>query len=229
MKFLDVCGPPGSGKSTICDPIYSPHAIEYEGVSTFDAHWHPFLDVVNKLLHAVKDHQHPITGRKTIDDVWRMVWRSLRKIAVVESLIEIEGDVYVQTALAQRGLGFGWRLHDLGKVELIADFFRTMPVSLGVVLADAPDEVIIARNRERLNHQETAHENRDFMVPRMRPAIEIMKEVFSERGINFCSIDTTQPVEDSQRSVGDCIAEFSGDKKTVRPRGQIQSVSLSSL
>ena len=99
---------------------------------------------------------------------------------------------YIQTALAQRGFGFGWRLNDLGiDLNELRHYFRLMPVSIGVAVVRCPEEIVIERNHARELVQETAHENRDFMVPLMAPAIEIAIEVLRDRGVPIIEIDTS--------------------------------------
>jgi hypothetical protein len=229
MRWIDVCGPPGSGKSALCDPIYGPHAIDFAGVSVFPVEWDRYLQVCNALMNVIRDHEHPLTRRKTLPDVQRMLYRSLRKIAVVEQLLDPNGEVYVQTALAQRGLGFGWRLYDLKKVKLVAEYFKVMPVSLGVVFTKCPMEVIEERNLSRLDNPETAHENRSFMVRRMLPAIEIAQEVLRGRGVNVAEIRTDQPLETARRQLLELLPARPSDGAPAGYHGQVSDVPLSAL
>jgi hypothetical protein len=92
--------------------------------------------------------------------------------------------VYIQTGLAQRGLGLGWRLKDQ---ERIAEYFELMPVSLGVVLLSADVETIQRRNVER-------GKDRSFMVPLMERPREIAAEVLRTRGVPLMELDTRNPV-----------------------------------
>jgi hypothetical protein len=229
MRWLDVAGPPGSGKSALCDPLWGPHAIDFEGVTMFPAHWERYLKVCYELMNVIKDHKHPLTGKPTLPDVQRMLYRSLRKIAVVEAMIGGENDVYVQTALAQRGLGFGWRLYDMKKVGLVAEYFKAMPVSVGVVFTKCPVEEIELRNALRLADPSTAHENRTFMVRRMLPAIEIAQEVLRGRGVNVTEIRTDQPLDVARKQLVELCAPPPPDGAAARHRGQVQNVPLSRL
>lgn len=182
MKWLDVCGPPGSGKSTLCDPIWGPHDLPIEDKLP-PAKWHDFLNEITRLFHLIG--QHP-----TLPAAIRMNNRSVRKIATVA---RVESPtVYIQTALVQRGLGFGWRLNHMGiDLNELRHFFRLMPVSIGVVFTQCPEEEVVRRNHLRETVKATAHENRDFMVPLMLPAIDIAKEVLLDRGVPIAEIDTS--------------------------------------
>ena len=51
MQWVDVCGFPGSGKSTICDPIWGPHDIDIEDLLPPEE-WHDFLNI-NKIVKTI--------------------------------------------------------------------------------------------------------------------------------------------------------------------------------
>lgn len=182
MQWLDVAGAPGVGKSTICDPLWGPHDI-----APIDIHppveWHDFNNEVARLLGLVRDHPSFVAAV-------RMNRRSMRKMAAVAAM---EGSKpYIQTGFVQRGLGFGWRLVDMEKpVEELWHFFRLMPASLGVVFLEADESTLVERNKARETVKETSHENRAFMAPLMKPAIEFAKDVLSERGVPVKRIETT--------------------------------------
>jgi hypothetical protein len=155
------------------------------------AYWRPFVDELTVLMGLIHDHP-------SLSAVIRMNQRSARKMATVERMTAPEGKpTFVQTGLCQRVLGFGWRLHHLGRdVNLIRRALWLMPVSVGVVFLKADLETILARNRAREDVPETSHENRSFQVPHMLPAIEIAREVLHERGVPAIDIDVqNQPIE----------------------------------
>lgn len=185
MRWVDVAGPPGVGKSTLCDPIWGPHDIPIADIPP-PPEWHDFCNEVTRLLGMVRQHQSFVAAV-------RMNRRSLRKMATVNSM---EGGPYIQTGFVQRGLGFGWRLVDMGKpVEELWHFFRLMPASLGVVFLETNPEALVERNKARETVKETAHENRAFMGPLMQPAISFAQEVLDARGVPFLRIDTSGDTE----------------------------------
>lgn len=212
MHWADVCGSPGVGKSTICDALWPSDAI-----APIDIHppleWHDFNNEVTRLLGLVRDHPSFVAAV-------RMNRRSMRKMAVVA---EMEGGPYIQTGFCQRGLGFGWRLVDMGKpVEELYHFFRLMPASLGVVFLEADEAILTERNKARETVKETAHENRAFMAPLMKPAIEFAKEVLSERGVPVKRIETTGDINKARAE----LVAFANERvealshahvKTLRP------------
>lgn len=183
MKWLDVCGPPGSGKSTLCDPIWGPHALPIDNKLP-PARWHCFLNEITRLFHLIQPHP-------TFPAALRMVNRSIRKISTVARIASHQ-QVYIQTGLIQRGLGFGWRLNDLGiDLRELEHFFRLMPVSIGAAFTSCPADIVKQRNHDRKLVAATAHEDRAHMVPLMLPAIDIAKEALLERGVPIIEIDTS--------------------------------------
>jgi hypothetical protein len=135
--------------------------------------------------------------------------------------------VFIQTGLMQRILGFGWRLHDLGRdVNLIRRAVHLMPVSVGVVFLEADLETLKARNAARRLNPATAHEDRSFQVPHMLPAIEIAKEALSDRGIPWVSIDVQhQSIEAARAQLLEFAHAGLGDAAPLRHRGEMAPVS----
>lgn len=173
MQSVDIFGPPGVGKSTLVDDLWPPRCIEYDG-GGYPVHWKDFLNCVERLKEAVRDH--PSYGACT-----SMINRSFRKMATVERIDS--GKIYIQTGLAQRGLGLGWRLKDQ---ERIAEYFELMPVSLGVVMLWADVATLQRRNVDR-------GKDRSHMVPLMVRPMRIAKEVLEARGVRFMALDTFTP------------------------------------
>ena len=181
MKWVDVAGAPGSGKSTLCDPLWGPHELSIENRLP-PMEWHDFLNEVTRLFILIQKHP-------SFEAAIRMNNRSIRKIATV-ARSELN-TTYIQTGLVQRGLGFGWRMNQLGiPLRELEHYFRLMPVSVGVVITKCPEEEVVKRNHAREKIKETAHENRDFMVPLMLPAIDVAKKVLLDRGVFVLELST---------------------------------------
>lgn len=185
MKWVDVTGPPGVGKSTLCDADWPPDAIERD-MHAPPLEWAEFLQCAFDLLDSVRPHA-------SFRACESMLFRSFRKMAAVHR--QRDDRVYVQTGFAQRGLGLGWRLEALGKdVEQVADYYRLMPVSLGVVLLTADVETIQRRNVER-------GKDRAFMVPFMERTMEIAARTLRERGVRMIDLDMTRPPEENRMAL----------------------------
>lgn len=121
-----------------------------------------------------------------------MTTRSFRKMATV-SRIDSD-DIYIQTGFAQRGLGIGWRLDDPSD---IAEYFKLMPVSLGVAFLTGEVEEIQRRNVAR-------GKDRSHMVPLMVEPQRIAIEALRKRGVSVAEISTMKSLEQSK----DDLAEF---------------------
>ena len=93
--------------------------------------------------------------------------------------------VYIQTGLAQRGLGLGWRLKDQSR---IAEYYELMPVSGGAIMLTADVATIQKRNVDR-------GKNRSHMVPLMMRPMRIAAKVLEARGVPFVELDTLNSVE----------------------------------
>ena len=201
MRWVDVAGPPGCGKSTICYAVWGDKSVGWDNKPP-PAYWKPFLDELSALMPLVADHVDP-QGRPTIQAVQRMCDRSIKKMATVERM-EPPADkfpVFVQTGLVQRILGFGWRLHDMGRdINLIRPALWRMPVSVGVAFLEASAETILARNRAREKVAATAHENRSHQVPHMLACMPMVKEVLLERGVPVVVIDVERQSIDEARA-----------------------------
>lgn len=181
MRWVDVIGPPGVGKSELCDAAWPPRGIPDDGQAPPLA-WSTFIAVADQLLARVANHPSASACRS----MWH---RSLRKMATVA---RFPGDAtYIQTGLAQRGLGFGWRLDNPNDV---AAYYLEMPVSKGVVFLTAPVDVIQARNVAR-------GKDRSFMVPHMVRPLEVAREVLARRRVRVLDIDTTKPIDDCRRAL----------------------------
>ena len=214
MLWVDVAGPPGVGKSTLCDPIWGPHQLPIKDLPP-PPHWHDFVNEVTRLMMLVREHPSFVAAV-------RMNRRSMRKMATVGAVFENSDATgpagpYIQTGFVQRGLGFGWRLTDMGKdISELVHFFRLMPASIGVAFLKAPADTVAQRNKERERVAKTAHENRAFMVPLMQPALELANEVLNGRGVPTIHIDTSRPVDDCRKD----LLEFAArNPRNLAPHG----------
>jgi hypothetical protein len=211
MRWVDVCGPPGCGKSTLCyrysdgSELWGDKSVVWDGKQP-PSYWKPFLDELSALTPLVKDHLDP-HGQPTIEAVQRMCNRSIGKMSAVERMEPPEGrfPVFVQTGLVQRILGFGWRLHEMGRdINLIRPALWRMPVSVGVAVLEAPLETILARNRKREQDwregKASHNENRSHQVPHMLACMPMVKEVLLERGIPVASINVERQSIDEARA-----------------------------
>ena len=217
MRWLDVAGPPGCGKSTLCYPVWGDKSVGWDGLPP-PAEWGDFLNEVTCLMRMVSDHP-------SFMAVVRMNERSAKKMSTV--LRMQRDDVFIQTGLVQRILGFGWRLVDLDRdVNLIRESLRLMPVSKGVVFLEADLETILDRNKAREAVPETAHENRSFQVPLMLPAIKVAKEVLRDRGVPILELDVQHQSIDAARQQ---LLDFAGppiaDTAPDRPGGEMAFLS----
>lgn len=150
--------------------------------------------------------------------------RSVRKIATVARAES--PTVYIQTALAQRGLGFGWRLNHMGKdLNELRHYFRLMPVSVGVAFTKCDEQEVVRRNHLRERVKATSHENRDFMVPLMLPAIDIAKEVLLERGIAVVDIDTAGSPDAGREQLIRFAAQAPSDPEADGPGCEVEVLS----
>jgi hypothetical protein len=168
------------------------------------ASFHDFLNEVTRLFHLIRKHPSFVAAV-------RMNRRSIRKMATVARM-EGEGP-YIQTGLVQRGLGFAWRLHDMGgNVEEVRHYFRLMPVSIGVAVANAPESVLLERNKAREMVRETAHENRSFQVPHMIAVMPFCLDCLEGR-VPVAYIDTTQSRDEARAE----LVAFAGQNSDRAP------------
>ena len=176
MRWIDIAGPPGVGKSTLVDDLWPPRCIKWDE-KPYPKKWSEFLRVTDYLLKKIK-------GHPSFNACKSMIERSFRKMATVSRMQDDR--IYMQTGLVQRGLGIGWRLKD---PELIAAYFEIMPLSIGVAILSAPIETVQQRNVKR-------GKDRSHMVPLMERPRQIAVEILSTK-IPLIELDTTRPINDN--------------------------------
>ena len=180
--------------------------------------WHDFLNEITRLMIMMQ--QHP-----TFPAVIRMNNRSIRKIATVARMAHHDRP-YIQTALAQRGLGFGWRMAHMGiDMDELRPYFRLMPVSIGVVFTKCSEVENIERNKLRETVKETAHENRSHMVPLMKPAIEVAQSELCRRGIPVWEISTEIDPKDGREALRKYARMWPHNAEAGRPSSQVPVLS----
>lgn len=191
MRWVDIAGIPGSGKSSISYPLWQDKSVSWDGLPP-PAYWRQYLDELTNLFMLIRSHP-------TFEAAIRMNIRTAGKMAAVE---RIQSDrPFVQTGHLQRILGFGWRLHDMGAdVHLISRALWLMPASICVVFLEADDETLIARNQARRLVPATAHEDRSHQIKPMRAAIAVAKKVLHERGLPILELDVQRQSADAARA-----------------------------
>ena len=180
MRWVDVAGAPGVGKSTLMDGLWRPRCIVFDD-KPYPKEWKEFLSVTEQLLERINNHP-------SIGACISMTMRSFNKIATVSRMQDER--IYIQTGLVQRGLGIGWRLKDQ---EEIAAYFEVMPLSVGVVILFAPIELVQKRNVDR-------NKDRSHMVPLMERPRQIAVEILRDR-IPLIELDTTRPADENIRNL----------------------------
>lgn len=188
------------------------------------ARWHDFINEITRLFYVIRE-------SPSIEAAVRMNRRSMRKMSMVTKTNVLGADApvkepYIQNGFVQRGLGFGWRMNQLGiPLDELRQFFWLMPVSIGVVFLTAKANTIMQRNHDRKLVPETAHEDRAYQVLLMAPAITLAKEVLTDRGVDIVTISTEQPIEDARAE----LVAFANHKphytETPRPGSEVAAVS----
>jgi hypothetical protein len=190
MKWVDVAGCPGSGKSTWAYHVWPDKSVGWDGLPMPDE-WQPFLTELGKLFRLVDDHPSYVA-------VLRMNDRTAKKMATVHRMQR--DDVFFQSAWMQRLLGFGWRLHQMGRdINLIRPALELMPTSVGVAFLEADLETLIQRNRARRDNPATAHEDRGFQCGHILACMPLAKQVMRERNVPVIEIDVQNQSIDAAR------------------------------
>jgi hypothetical protein len=191
MKWVDVMGVSGVGKTTLCTPWCNPNDYSQEPTAIPRA-WEEFVDCCQRLCARVK-RDGPGGGRS---GTWRRtqnaIWRQAR-IAVRQS-----DETYMNVGIAHRGLSIAWRLPE---IDEIAEFYRLMPVSIGVASLYADDAVVVARNLQR--GKTIANKQRSDLALKMESGRPACVAAIKARGIPLIEIDTSLPVKDNVAKLRD--------------------------
>jgi hypothetical protein len=180
MRWLDVAGAPGSGKSTLCDREW-PRKIELDG-RPHPFEWHEFDVCAQRLAKRIKPEDGP-------DECLVIFERYVRKAATLSRRMTW-GGVYVNTALAQAGLEIGWRLGG----DAVAEYFELMPVSVGVAFLWADRGILERRNRER-------GRDRSHMIEGMERTQALALRTLHARRVPVASLDTRLPKETNRAAL----------------------------
>jgi hypothetical protein len=213
MRFVDCAGAPGSGKSTLCYKHWADRSVTWDGLP-MPAEWQPFLNEITKLFRLVDDHP-------SYSAVIRMNDRTAKKMATVYRMQR--DDVFFQSAWMQRLLGFGWRLHQMGRdINLIRPALELMPTSVGVAFLEADLETLIQRNRARRDNPATAHEDRGFQCPHILAVMPLAKEVMNARGVPVIEIDVqNQSIDAARQRLLDFAYQGADYPEALRPGDQV--------
>jgi hypothetical protein len=211
MKWVDVAGCPGCGKSTLCYPVWGDRSVTWDGLP-MPSEWQPFLKEMVKQFKLIGDHP-------TIHAVLRMNNRTAGKMAAVYRMQDER--VFIQTGWMQRILGFGWRLHQMNRdINLIRPALELMPTSVGVAFLEADLETLLQRNRDREKNPETAHENRGFQVPHMLACMPLAKQVMRDRNVPIIEINVQhQSIDAARAQLLDFAYARTGDRASLRHCG----------
>lgn len=185
MKWVDVMGVSGVGKTTLCTPWCNPNEYSQEPFP-IPKGWQEFVDCCRRLCERVK-REGPGGGRS---GTWRRTQNAIWRQARIAS--RADGGVYMNVGIAHRGLSIAWRLPD---IEEIAEFYRLMPVSIGVASLYAADDTVVARNIQR--GKTITNKQRAELALKMEAGRPACVAAMKARGIPLIEIDTTEPVDDN--------------------------------
>lgn len=209
MRWVDVAGSPGVGKSTLCNPMWGNREVGWDGKLP-PQHWQAFLDETTRLFELIRPHWSYVPAL-------RMNNRSFRKMATVSRMQSAKPWPYIQTGFAQRGIGFGWRMHQMGiPLTEMHRWFELMPVSIGVVFLTARRETLIARNKARNK------DDRSYQVPLQEEPRRIATEVLKSRGVPILEIDTEQSEESARRELTDFAGQEPFDGEAAGHRCEVE-------
>jgi hypothetical protein len=190
MRWVDVFGPTGVGKTTICTPLWNPDTYSQDRIELPQA-WDKFAQCARRLCDLASANGHPGAWRLTQTAIWRM-----------QHIARMPGDgVYMNVGLAHRGISIAWRLP---KPNAIREFYELMPVSIGVASLHADIDTLHRRNVAR--GKVIRNKQRSALSIRMAAVQPICVAAMKAAGVPLIEIDTTEPVADNVAR----LREFAG-------------------
>lgn len=178
MKWVDVIGPTGVGKSTLCDPISHPRDFPHPPIA-IPPHWRKFTALARRLCDDAAANGHADTWRMTQNAIWRMIAIEQKE----------DAGVYCNVGLGLRGVSIAWRLPD---PAAIAEFYELMPVSIGFAALIADDDTLRNRNIER--GKTIPKKQRAPLAVRMHRVMPLAISAIKARGVPMIEIDVTEEV-----------------------------------
>lgn len=172
MRWLDVFGPHGVGKSTTCgmlpkNPVLQPAPPPDE--------WEQFLACAWWLLDISRG---PRAEKRK-----RLMSLITGEMAGVHAM-EDPGCYFIHGGFAQQGMAMSYNLEE---PWLMARYFELMPVSAGCVVMSADLNTIKYRNRTRTG--------RDYgqFAERAMKACDLARGILHRRKVPILEIDATEP------------------------------------
>jgi len=195
MRYIEICGSPGSGKSTLIDYKYPPDAIKYDN-SAAPLEWKQFLDYCQECIKLMEHHKTFSVGKSLVN-------RSIKKMITVNN--KKSDKIYLQTGFFQRSLGIYYRVDSSIRKNVIVRYLELCPTPLGIITLNLDRDTIKERNRTR-NKQ-----NRHFMIDLTEDCMILVRDVIAERCIKHLDLDSSLPISTARELIEDFV-------KSVRTR-----------
>lgn len=203
MQWVELMGPHGIGKTTINHHlrkfmVQSKHPVrgrdlrhlvdgwDFNRPTTWPLpQWCEFLEIIEELYHKSVDSKRPDFKRR------RNLCRTVMRMSVIDKL-DVDWLGFMDL-LGSEGMRLSYQLKNPSN---IADYFKTMPVSFGVVVLEADIDVIKKRNKARVNKAP----NFGALAERGIEACSIAANVLADR-TKVLRLDAAQPIDDTARAI----------------------------